>query len=202
MADNLPGIIETLTGNRKMVFGIISLALAFLLALTAVYMQTSTYSNEGVLSSDKSKMIEKPSINSQGEIHLNHTRVASDSESVVIVLLDGDKQVLNSVSLGSGQSATLEINSETDYFRKSSDFSKVNYKYSITYSYQPYRVLSIPAAILTVIGIVSVYRGFDQFVTGFAESKRVESEGKEGSDDEEAGVDFMGIGKNREDGEK
>ncbi len=202
MPDNLPGIIETLTGNRKMVFGIISLALAFLLALTAVYMQTSTYSKEGVLSSDKSKMIEKPSINSQGEIHLNHTRVASDSESVEVVLLGGDKQVLNSVSLDPGQSVILEINSETDYFRKGTDLGKISYKYSITYSYQPYRVLSIPAAILTVIGVVSIYRGFDQFVTGFAESKREESEGKEESDDEEVGVDFMGIGKHREDDEK
>ncbi|MFP4135554.1 MAG: hypothetical protein ACLFTO_00750 [Candidatus Acetothermia bacterium] len=85
--------------------------------------------------------------------------------------------------------AGLEIDGSASYFRVNSNDTRLNYEYEINYTYQPFRLLAIPAGLLTVFGVVALYRGFEEFMSNFAERRAKELE-KEKSGGH---VDFMGI---------
>ncbi|MBS3788209.1 hypothetical protein KGY63_00690 [Candidatus Bipolaricaulota bacterium] len=193
-----PSIWEVLSGNMRMLFGAILLLLALILAFSAVYNKTGTFSQEGSVDPEETVGIEKRRPENEGKLNLkvDNETVSTSAEAA---LLDDNRELVQKVSLSGDGSNTVEIDEEVSYFKLVSGEDSYDYEYRIQFSYQPFRWLAIPAAIFTVFGVIAIYRGFDEFMTDFAEEK-VEKTKEEGVETEEGQhVDFMGI--NNEEGE-
>ncbi|MBS3736884.1 MAG: hypothetical protein V5A87_08310 [Candidatus Bipolaricaulota bacterium] len=191
-----PGILEVLTGNKRILIGAVMLLLALILAFSAVYNRTATYSREGSIESGETVGIEKRRPENEGKLNLKPVE-ESVSESAEVVLLDDNQEVLQTLYPGGKEDSAVEIDREASYFKLVSGEGSYDYEYRIEFSYQPLRWLSIPAALFTVLGVIAIYRGFDEFVADFAKEKIEESE--EELEEEGQHVDFMGI--NNEEGE-
>lgn len=194
-----PGIWEVLSGNKRMLFGAVLLLLALILAFSAVYNKTATFSREGSVDSGETVGIEKRRSENEGKLNLKVDN-ETVSKSAEAALLDDNRELVRKVSLGGDRGSTVEIDKGVSYFKLISGEGNIDYEYRIQFSYQPFRWLAIPAAIFTVFGVIVIYRGFGEFMTDFAE-KRVEELKEEEVETGEEGqhVDFMGI--NNEEGE-
>ncbi len=196
MNHEAPGILEVLTGNKRMLFGAVMLLLALILAFSAIYKEAATYSREGTVAPGETIGIEKRRPENEGRFNLKPDR-ESVSETVEVALLNENREPLRKVYPGGKDDSTVEISRETSYFKLVSGEGSYGYEYHIKFSYQPFRWLSIPAALFTVFGVIAIYRGFDEFMADFAKERAQESE--EELEEEGQHVDFMGI--NNEEGE-
>ncbi len=188
--DSAPGVLEVLTGNRKTLVGVISLLLAVALAFSAVYRRDATFSREGAVEPGETVGIEKRGPKDEGKLNILPKEGALD-EHVEIVFLNDNREIVSRTQLAGGEEA--EINEGVSYFRLISDGVGLNYEYRINYSYQPLRLLAIPAALFTVFGVIAIYRGFEQFISDFAAERVKELEGREEGENEGEHVDFMGV---------
>ncbi|MCF7890868.1 hypothetical protein K9M78_06575 [Candidatus Bipolaricaulota bacterium] len=187
-----PGILEVLTGNRRMLLGAVMLLLALILAFSAIYKRTATYSRTGSVDSGETVGIEKRRPENEGRLNvkLDDERRSKSAEAE---LLDDNRELVRRVSLSGDEGITVEIDEGVSYFKLVSGEDSYDYEYRIKFSYQPFRWLSIPAALFTVFGVIAVYRGFDEFMADFAK-ERIEDSGEEEVEPEEGQqVDFMGI---------
>lgn len=190
--DSPPGVWEVLTGNQKTIFGVFSFLLALLLAFSAVYRKSATFSSKGVIESGETVGIEKREPENEGKLNISLGEGTS-KEPVKIALMDENLDTLREVeSLGDNRSAQLEIGPNTSFFRLLSDGVRLNYEYRIDYSYQPFRLLAIPAALFTVFGVIAIYRGFEQFMSDFASERAREVNSEEKPEKPGEHVDFMG----------
>lgn len=191
--DSPPGVWEVLTGNRKTIFGFFSFLLALLLAFSAVYRRSATFSSKGVIESGETVGIEKREPENEGELNIFLGEGAPEGP-VKMALMDENLETIRKVEhLGDNRSAQLEIGPNTSFFRLLSDGVRLNYEYRINYSYQPFRLLAIPAALFTVFGVIAIYRGFEQFMSDFAAERVQELEDQDEGEKEGEHVDFMGV---------
>lgn len=188
-----PAIWEVLTGNRKVLFGVVSLLLALTLAFSAIYNRTSTYSSLGTIEPGETVGINKRRSGNEGKLKLTLEDEPA-RKSIKVTLLDDNQESVRSVSLNSQkETIAVEIGKKISYFKLVSGNKSYEYEYRIKFSYQPFRWFSIPAALFTVFGVVAVYRGFDEFIAEFAEERVQSSEEGEGEvRGEGRHVDFMG----------
>lgn len=186
-----PGVLEVLTGNKRMLFGAVMLLLALILAFSAVYNRTATYSREGSIESGETVGIEKRRPKNEGKftLKLDGERVSKSADAA---LLDDNRETVRKVSLSGDGVSTVEIGKGVSYFKLISGEGSYNYEYRIKFSYQPFRWLSIPAALFTIFGVVAIYRGFDEYLTDFAKERIKESEESEVGAEEGQHVNFMG----------
>ena len=186
-----PSILEVLTGNKKILFGLALLVLALILAFSAIYKRTKTYSQEGNIGLGETVEIEKKITKQEGELRLKIDE-KSTTRSVKINFFGDNNEVVREVYLSSEESKSIKLDGEVSYFKLVSGEGVLYYKYIIKYSYQPLRLLSLPAAILTVFGVIATYRGFDEFMIDFAKMRAKESnENKVLTEREDQHVDFM-----------
>ncbi|MFB6291733.1 MAG: hypothetical protein ABEJ25_08430 [Candidatus Bipolaricaulia bacterium] len=195
-----PGVFEVLTGNKKILTGILLLVIGLVLAFSAVYRRTDTYSRQGILESGSSLALKNTRSDSQRKLTLIRSDNPELSETIKVVFLNDDRTEVRSELVGPAEVLNLQLGSEVKYVKQATDGAKVKYRYSFSYTYQPFRLLAIPAALLTVIGVVAVYRGFNQFMKKFAERKIEEDEPE--AEVEEQGVNFMGIEDQKEEDQK
>lgn len=188
--DSAPGVLEVLTGNRKTLFGVASLLLAVVLAFSAVYRRSATFSREGDVESGETIGIEKRRPEDEGNLSILPREVPLE-EPVEIVFLNDNLEVVRKTQLERGED--LGIEEGESYFRLASGGLDLNYEYRIDYSYQPLRLLAIPAALFTVFGVIAIYRGFEQFMSDFATERVQELEDREEGENEGDHVDFMGV---------
>ncbi|MBS3764888.1 hypothetical protein KGY71_00045 [Candidatus Bipolaricaulota bacterium] len=188
--DSAPGVLEVLTGNRKTLFGVASLLLAVVLAFSAVYRRSATFSREGGVESGETIGIEKRRPEDEGNLSILPREVPLE-EPVEIVFLNDNLEVVRKTQLERGED--LGIEEGESYFRLASGGLDLNYEYRIDYSYQPLRLLAIPAALFTVFGVIAIYRGFEQFMSDFATERVQELEDREQGKNEGDHVDFMGV---------
>ena len=193
-----PSVLEVLTGNKKILMGAVSLILALTLAFTSVYKKTANYSRKGIIKPTEIVGIERRKSNNEGELAIKLDR-GTASESIEVELLDDDLRPIRSVSFTESEDKTAEIDKEVSYFRLVSSERNFEYEYRIKFSYQPFRLLSIPAGLFTIFGVIAVYKGFDQFISDFAKKKIEQSENEE-IDEEGQHVNFMGM-KNHNNGD-
>lgn|GEM_PF-2294426 len=189
--DRVPGIVEVLTSNGKMFFGVFALLLALLFAFSGIYIRSGTIRRQGTVSSGESVVIEKRKQVDSGVLTLGASS-GRENRSLEVYLLGKNENKLMVRSLPVGEEVSLTIGARASSFKLVGGPGKVSYEYRLNYSYQPLRSLSIPAALLTVFGVIAVYRGFDQFMVKFAEEKVDETEGPTEEGDESNHVDFMG----------
>lgn len=190
--DSAPGVLEVLAGNRKTLFGLFSLLLAVALAFSAVYRRSTTFPREGIVEPGETVGIEKRRPEKEGKLNILPGEDSLD-EPVEIVFLNNNREVVRKTQLASGEDVGID---ETDsYFRLASGGVDLNYEYRIDYSYQPFRLLAIPAALFTVFGVIAIYRGFEQFMSDFAAERVQELEDREDGENEGEHVDFMGVDK-------
>lgn len=193
-----PGILEVLTGNKRMLFGAVMLLLAIILAFSAVYNRTATYSREGSIKPGETVEIEKRRPENEGNFNLKLDE-ESASKFLEAVLLDDNREIVQEVFLSGDGGSTVELDEEVSYLKLVSGEGSYDYKYRIRFSYQPFRWLSIPAALFTVFGVIAIYRGFDEFISDFAKEKIEDLEEEEVETEEEGQhVDFMGINNEEE----
>ncbi len=188
--DSAPGVLEVLTGNRKTLFGVASLLLAVVLAFSAVYRRSATFSREGDVESGETIGIEKRRPEDEGNLSILPREVPLE-EPVEIIFLNNNLEVVRKTQLERGED--LGIEEGESYFRLASGGLDLNYEYRIDYSYQPLRLLAIPAALFTVFGVIAIYRGFEQFMSDFATERVQELEDREEGENEGDHVDFMGV---------
>lgn len=193
MADKVPGILEVLTSNGKMLFGVFALLLALLFAFSGIYTRSGTIRRKGTLSSGESVKIEKKKRVDSGVLTLGASSL-SENRSLEVYLLGQSENRLAVRTLAAGEEVKLTIGSGTSSFKLAGGPGEASYEYSLEYSYQPLRSLSILAALLTVFGVIAVYKGFDQFMVKFAEEKVDDMERPSEEGEESGHVDFMGGG--------
>lgn len=197
MNGEVPGILEVFTGNRKMILGVLALLLALVLAFSAIYRRRSTYSREGTVEPGKTVGIAKRKPENEGVLKLISAG-GTEKRKFRVALLDDERRVIDEVDLV-GSERSVEITDEVDYFKPIAGGS-FDYKYEIRFSYQPFRLLAVPAGILTLLGVVAVYRGFEQYMADFAEARVGETEGTETKEEERPDIDFMGTGSEESEG--
>lgn len=191
MDDKTPGIVETLTANKKMKFGVLFFVLALILGFSAIYMKTETYSEKGYLGSEQTIRIKKPRSNVQGKLYLSYDDSGSDMNQIEVSVLNQNREVIDSSVLRFGDNETLNLSANAEFFRKEEESGGISYSYLIYFSYQPYRVLSIPTLFLTVFGVLLVYKGFDEHMNSLSKGIKSSKSQKKGKDQQE--IDFMGV---------
>lgn len=198
MDERVPGVVEVLTSNGKMLFGVFSLLLALLFAFSGVYRRSGTIQREGTIEVGEVVPLEEHKGVDSGALTLVLPDQPS-ARSFEVLLLGKNEEKLDVRTLVSGEKVELKIGSRTSYFKLAGSSGEASYEYSLDYSYQPLRLLSILAALLTAFGIVAIYKGFDQFMSKFAERRIKESKEEEGQPEEGSHVDFMGSEGEKED---
>lgn len=200
MDKRVPGVLETLTSNKKMVFGIVSLLFALLLAFSGVYRKSGTIERQGMVATGELVGIKK-----RGKIDSGILRLSSSgkhqNKSFKVLLFGGEGKRLKVKKILAGETIEVKIGSQISSFELVGGSGEARYEYSLDYSYQPLRWFSVLAAVFTVIGVIAVYRGFNQFMHKFAERRIKEEEGGGGNSEEGSHVDFMGSGDVKEDNE-
>ncbi|KXA90880.1 hypothetical protein AKJ64_05155 [candidate division MSBL1 archaeon SCGC-AAA259E17] len=196
MSKKAPTVIEALTGNKKTEFGVLFFILALILGLFSIYAQTESYSEEGRLESDNLILINRPRLNARGTLYLNYTNSAFETDQVRVSVLDRNKEVINSTFVGLEDNETLNLNTEAIYFRKEEGSGSVDYSYCLYYSTHPYRLFAIPTLILTALGVILVYKGFDEYMDTLSKSGKSSESYKEGKEHQD--IDFMGVEKKKE----
>lgn len=194
MDDKTPGIMETLTANKKVKVGVLFFILALILGFSAVYTETKSYSEKGYLNSDQTVRINRPRLNAQGKLLLYNISQHSKNP-VEVSILNQKKEVITSTTLRSGENKTVNLIANAEFFRKEGDTGRISYIYHLYYPFQPYRLFSIPALFLTFFGIVLVYKGFDEYMNTL---KKVRKSSKSRDKRKQQDINFMGIYEEKE----
>ena len=116
MEDRVPGILEVLTSNGKMLFGVFALLLALLFAFSGIYTRSGTVRREGTLSSGESVKIEKKKRKDSGILTLGVSG-GRENRSLEVYLLGQNENRLASRTLSAGEKVKLMIGSRVSSFK-------------------------------------------------------------------------------------
>jgi len=196
-----PGVVEVLTGNRRMILGLVSFLLALLLAFSAIHRRSDSFQRKGELVPGTMVGVKKRASNDTGTLTVILSG-ASEEDRAKLILLDEKERELSSESLIPEEETELDIGTKVSYFKLVGGSSEASYEYQVDFTYQPWRSLAIPAGLLTIFGVIAVFKGFSQYMSEFAERQARESVDDGKYEEEGAHVDFMGTGGGTEDEER
>lgn len=199
MSKSKISVIEALTSNKKIKMGVLFFLIAIILVFASIYVHSGSLSGEGCLYSDKSVRIKETESLVEGSLYLSYDASSKDLDPIKVNVLDKNKEILNSTELKPRENKEVNLSPDAVFLRKMGGSDNISYSYFRYYSHQPYWYLSIPGLILTILGIISVYKGFNQYMGALKnEEKRqkYENNGEKGED-----IDFMGIERKREENE-
>lgn len=187
-------LILRILSNRDIQIGAVLLLIAVILAFAAVVPVAGEMNAEGVLSSDDPGFVE---IDFPALRHLRNATlevIADDDVGSAIVRVNHSADLeLDSFQLSGGQDFTKDLTNlvpEDQEFGEENprflvfefDEGNISYDYTATYESQRYRYLSIPAGILTLIGMVFAWKGHGA-LKGEIIRKRMEEEAKKKKED-------------------
>lgn len=161
-------------GNRSSKVGLLLLGLAVLCAFLSIYSDVETYHGEEVLNGEGKKKLEQRSNVINSSIRLKYTPSENSSSSVTVTVLDYENNESWEYE-ANGSERTYDLDPEAYWLRYNRSEGELFYHQKIVYSAHPFRILTIPAFIMTVIGIVMFYRG--KYST--KKEKELEREGRE-----------------------
>lgn len=161
-------------GNRSSKVGLLLLGLAVLCAFLSIYSDVKTYHGEEVLNSKGKKKLEQRSNVINSSIRLKYTSPDNSSKSVTVTVLDFENNETWEFE-ANGSKRTYDLDPDAYWLRYNQSEGELFYHQKIVYSGHPFRILTIPAFIMTVVGIVMFYRG--KYST--KKEKELEREGRE-----------------------
>ncbi len=144
--------------------GLAILLVALILAFTSIHVVEAKYeSQEKMLEGDDAKLLESRYNPLNSTIDMEFNPVNEDFRGDVLVTLnytDEDQEDIP-VRVGSGEKKTVEFDEDPDIIVShfNSSWGNLTFTHTIFYERQPYSLLSVPAFLLTIIGLVVVYNG-------------------------------------------
>ncbi len=176
------------------------LFIAIILAFSAIHVVEATYEGEDkVLEGQDSKVLESryQALNSSIEMEFqpeNNDDTTGHEYVIVTIIYPNEEQ--ENISVRYDESRTVEIGTNANIIVSDFDREEGNLTFNqkIVYERQPYSLLSIPAFLLTIVGLVVVYNGKYKMRV---ERKMKEQEKKLEEKDEQEGSSpepkFMGV---------
>lgn len=166
-------------GSSSSKKGLALLALAVLCAFVSIHQEVDTSHDRGVLNGDGDespetiKLEQKRSIlNSTLQLKFN----SSSGSSTTITISDFKATYNRSLEVEEGVEKEFDLRPEHYWLKYNLTRNEtLSYHQKTVYSHSPYRILTIPAFILTVAGIVIFYKG----KYSIKKEKQLERAGKE-----------------------
>ena len=199
MGEETPGIIETLKGNRKTKIGVVCFIVALVLGFAAVYVETGVLTEEGNMKSDIAIRLRITGLSSQRDLLLDYDVSTPGEKKTSIRVLDKNREVINTIELDPGENTALSLSKEAAYLKRAEVYGNVSYVYTMNYSRHPFGLLAIPALLLTIFGVVTVYKGFNEYMKDLAGEEKGSNSDRQRVD--QHNVDFMGLKKERDEEE-
>jgi len=176
------GLLTKILSNKDIQKGIAFFSVALILAFAAVIPVTEEEFTENTIQEDG----DVEQINFPGYRVLNATlNILQGSTNLVIQDFEGNELLNESVSAGDSLELT-EIDSRRDpnLLVFTNIRGNLTYTYDLVYSRRPYGLLSLPAGLFTLIGMIFAFKGRG-FIQGEIERKRMEEEEKKKQDERE-----------------
>lgn len=179
-------------GSKSSKQGLLLLGLAVLCAFISIHQEIDTTNEEGVLKgAGVMKLEQKRSpIESTLELKLNSSDNSNPGPNITI----SDFELTYNRSLKVEDGELKEFNLTSDDYWLSYNLTGNNtlyYNQKVVYSHSPYRFLTVPAFILTIVGVVIFYRG--KFTV--KKEKELEKEGERERMKKEGEEEDKGTGK-------
>jgi len=165
---------EKFLANNKVKIGVLVLLLAVLLAFAAIHSEARTYESsnrtlEGKDPADPPSSWESLELKNNvvnSTLFLEYDPVGNNgSEEVEIKVTDFTVEDNRTISLDKNESKTVSLDGDAYWIVPEYNESEgnVTYRHEIVYSIQPYSLLTIPAFVLTILGIIITYSGQAEF---------------------------------------
>lgn len=151
-----------ITRYKVLKIGVLLVLIAVLLSIISITNDVGTTTNEGVLEPDDSFYYiewKESVINSTLDVKFVIDENSTDTKTATLNVTDRDFNNLQTINISDSEKKEIEIDTQARYIFPEFSEGEVQYTHEIVYYYQPYRLLSIPALILTIIGLVFSYKG-------------------------------------------
>jgi len=148
--------------------GLVILFVAIILAFSAIHVVEAEFESEDRVLEGKGqedyKILESryQALNSsiEMEFHPENQDDTTGGQYVIVTVIYADDEQEN-ISVGYDEVKTIELDDNANIILSDFDSEEGNltFKQTIVYERQPYSLLSIPAFLLTIVGLVVVYNG-------------------------------------------
>ncbi len=169
------GLILRILSNKDIQKGIAFFSLALILAFAAVIPVAEEEFNQNTIEEEGVEEINFPGY----RVHNATVNILEGSSNLIVQDFDGNELFNESVSAGNSIDLTdLDGNRDPNLlvFRDIGE-NNLTYSYILEYSRRPYGLLSLPAAFLTLIGMVFAFKG-KGIILGEIKSKQMEEKRK------------------------
>ena len=194
-----PGVIKRISKNRDIKLGLLFLALALVFAFLSISQEIETSVDEGELNysgKDYPYPLERKYNERNADLYLEYNvDNESDNKTRYAMIhfgnIDGDEfQEEFSRSIKENNNLTIDLDERDEFIKYIwANFTAGNIEYSleVTYLVQPYSLLTFPAMIFTLAGVVFSMKGKSAILVGIGKEKKEDKMIKEmqSGDDEE-----------------
>ncbi|MGM0511035.1 MAG: hypothetical protein ACQESD_07970 [Thermoplasmatota archaeon] len=173
---------ENFFENNKIKFGVMFLLIAVLLAFVSIHSEAKTYQSsyrtlegrnpDDPLSGWESLEIKNSVINST--LFLEYTPDGENSsEEVEVEITDFTVDENRTITLDGDEPETVSLDDNAYWIvpKYNESEGNVTYRQEIVYTIQPFSILTIPAFVLTIFGIIITYSGQAEFKAKLAEKR-------------------------------
>lgn len=193
-------IKRKLVKRSMLLAGLSMLIIALILSFVSIQRVNERYvSEEKILDGGgdfKTLETRYTSINSTLEMEFNPNNNEVNEGNITVSLKDRDYNLEDNITVPLNETKTIQINGDEHWIVSNfnSSIGSLSYRQIIVFERQPYGILSLPAFVLTIIGIVVVYNGKHEMnvekILKEQEKKRKEMDESEQDDIK---PDFMGV---------
>jgi len=150
--------------KRSMLFiGLLLMVTAIILAFASIQRQTEVFEGEEKkLTAGGADMLETRFQQANSSIEMEFHPDDNDedvNQNQTVVIQNNDFEVLKNITLPFNGTKEIELDNQAKWIRLNTQQGNLTYQQRITYRTQPYGLLSIPAFILTITGLVVTYQG-------------------------------------------
>lgn len=151
-----------LTRYKLLKMGMLLILLAVLLSFLSITNEIGEMTEQGIIDDGGYYYIEwrDGAINSTMKIEyvVDHNNTI-ENKTATINITDENFNNLHSINVSAEVEKSIEIDNSARYITADFPDGGIHYEQRIVFNYQPYRLLSIPALLMTMIGIVLFYKG-------------------------------------------
>lgn len=177
-------VLRSMASNKDIRRGFLCLGIAVILAFTAVIPQVNTDINKGKVTPDSGdhyiEFWTSPYMVRNSTLKLEY-KSNSTPEVVNISIENEDFNVVRNISIDTTESVKIDLtkfDSETVYLDINISEGSLYYTQRVRYTTHPYRVLSLPAAFLTILGMVYAFKGKGAILAAIQEKKEQKEKSK------------------------
>ncbi|MFO7991872.1 MAG: hypothetical protein R6U61_06235 [Thermoplasmata archaeon] len=146
--------------------GIVLILLAVLLSFISITNDIIHSTEEGVIKDGGYYFLDyrdeavNSTMNIEYVVNQNNTHNNTiENKTAAVNITDEHFNTLHTLNMSADEKKSIDIDNNARYITANFSEGEIHYEHKIVFPYQPYRLLSIPALLMTMMGIVLFYKG-------------------------------------------